>query len=70
MVIAKEGLFFIKIIQVKRPGNEGSIFKFEYNPEHHYFKNQLVKGAFEYLPGKIIVLTDKNKSIRFFNRES
>ncbi len=70
MVLAEEGLFFIKIIQVKRPGNGGSNFKFECNPKHHYFKNETVKGAFEYLPGKIIILTDKNKSIRFFNRKS
>jgi hypothetical protein len=58
MVLAKEGLFFIKIIQVKRPGNGGSYFKFEYNSEDHYFKNEIVKGAFEYFPGKIIILTN------------
>jgi hypothetical protein len=39
MVLTEGGLFFINIIQLKRPGNGGSDFKFEYNPEHHYFKN-------------------------------
>jgi hypothetical protein len=68
MILSIKGLFFIKIFQIKRSGNHGSYFKFEYNPEHHYFKNEIIDRAFEYLPGKFIILTDGSRNIRFFNR--
>lgn len=68
MVLSKEGLFFIKIIQIKKPGNGGSKFKFEFSSDECYFKHETVKGAFEYDQGKIIAIVNGSKSIRFVNR--
>ncbi len=68
MVLAREGLFFIKIKQTKRPGNGGSQFTFEFDSEEKYFDSETVKGAFEYDSGKIIVLVNGSKTIRFINR--
>lgn len=68
MVIAKEGLFFIQIKQVKKPGNGGSQFVFDFNQDENYFKCHTVKGAFEYESKKIIALVNGQKNIRFINR--
>ena len=70
MVLTQEGLFFIKIAQIKRPGNGQSQFKFEFSSEEHYFPEETVKGAFEYQPRKIIALTSGDRSIRFISRLS
>ena len=71
MVLAKEGLFFIKIMQVKKPGvNSVSQFKFEFTNEENYFLENTVKGAFEYDSNKIIALVNGSKNIRFVNRIS
>lgn len=69
MVVSRHGLYFIKIIQTKRPGNGGSVFKFEFSSEECYFKEDTVKGAFEYDKGKIIALVSGSKNIRFVNRD-
>jgi hypothetical protein len=68
MILTQEGLFFIKISQIKRPGNGHPQFKFEFSREEHYFHEKTVKGAFEYLPRKIIALTSGDRSIRFISR--
>ena len=70
MVLTQEGLFFIKIIQIKKPGNATPIFKFEFSSEEHYFQEECVKGAFEYQPRKIIALTNGSRNIRFVNRQT
>ena len=70
MVLAREGLFFIQIKQVKKPGNGGFQFEFKFNQDEQYFKSQTVKGAFEYDSKKIIALVNGEKSIKFINRVS
>jgi len=70
MVLTQEGLFFIKIIQIKKPGNATPVFKFEFSSEEHYFAEECVKGAFEYQPRKIIALTNGSRNIRFVNRQT
>jgi len=37
MIICKNGLFFISIEEIKRPGNGVSQFKFTFNYEEKYF---------------------------------
>ncbi len=68
MVASRYGLYFIKITQTKRPGNGGCVFKFEFSSEECYFKEETVKGVFEYDKGKIIALVNGSKNIRFVNR--
>lgn len=63
MVLSKEGLFFIKIKQNKRPGNNNVTFSIELENEEKYFKTETVKGAFEYDDGKIIALVNGRKNI-------
>lgn len=70
MVLTQEGLFFIKIIKIKRPGNATPTFKFEFSSEEHYFPEDCVKGAFEYQPRKIIALINGSRNIRFINRSN
>ncbi len=38
MVLGKEGLFFVKIKEIKRPGNGNSNFQIEMNHEEKYFE--------------------------------
>jgi hypothetical protein len=68
MVLSKEGLFFVTIKEIKKPGNAPSQFKFELNHEEKYFEENAVKGAFEYDAGKIIAVVNYSKNIRFIDR--
>lgn len=68
MALAKEGLFFVKIKEIKRPGNGNSNFQFELNHEEKYFEEQAVKGVFEYDTKKLIVVVNNSKNIRFIDR--
>ena len=67
MVLAREGLFFIKIKQIKKSETDVR-FDFEFNQNEQYFKNKTVKGAFEYDSGKIIALVNGSRNIRFISR--
>lgn len=58
MLITKEGIYFINIKEIKRPGNSPSQFNFSFNHDECYFKGETVKGAFEYLPDKLLVVVN------------
>lgn len=68
MILSTRGLFFIEIIQAKRPENLSPLFKFSI--KEYYFPGANVKGAFEYNPGMIIAITSGSENIRFINRNS
>lgn len=68
MVLAKEGLFFINIKEIKRPGNAPSQFQFLFNNEEKYFAGYDVKGAFEYAPNQIVAIVGNLSCIRFIDR--
>jgi hypothetical protein len=53
---------------VKKPNSIDCKFEFDCQSEECYFKGKILKGAFEYNPGKIIVLTEGVKNIRFLDR--
>ena len=50
------------------PNNTDCKFEFDWQCEEWYFKGQIVKGAFEYKPGNIIVLIEGDQNIRFLDR--
>ena len=53
MIAAREGMYFVKITS----NNKDKNFMLEVDSSEFYFKNEAVKGAFEYTNGKIIAVT-------------